>query len=248
MSRERSGFWVLAAGSFFYPLSWLGRREYRGAEQIPAEGGALLVMNHVSHLDPPNDGVFVHRNNRVPRFMAKDSLFRIPVFGWILAGAGGIPVHRGTGSAARSSLEAAHQALAEGKLVLIYPEGSITKDPAQWPMRARTGVARLALEHDVPVLPAARWGTQRIWDGYTKRFRPFPRKQVVTSVGEPVDLSEYRGKPLTNALLREVTELLMHRVADLLAEIRDEPAPTEFYRPGGNASAGVGEGTDGAGS
>lgn len=254
MSREKGGFWVSVAAACFYPLSWLGRREYRGAERIPADGGVLLVMNHISHLDPPNDAVFVHRNKRVPLFMAKDGLFTVPLFGRVLAGAGGIPVYRDSASCARSSLEVAHQALADGKLVVIYPEGSITRDPAEWPMSARTGVARLALEHDVPVLPAARWGTQRIWNGYTKRFRPFPRKRVVTSVGEPVDLSGYRGKPVTNALLREVTELLMHRVADLLAEIRDSPAPAEFYRPhgrstqdGGAGSAGSAVETDGTG-
>lgn len=230
--REKGGFWVGAAASLFYPLSWLGKRTYRGVEKVPATGGALLVMNHVSHLDPPNDAVFVHRNKRVPRFMAKDSLFKVPVFGKILAGSGGIPVYRGSSSAA-GSLRAAHAALREGKLVVIYPEGTITKDPTGWPMRARTGVARLALENDVPILPVARWGTNTIWDGYTKKFRPFPRKRVWTVVGDPVDLSAYRGQPVTNHLLREVTDLLMTRVRDLLADIRDEPAPAAFFTPAG---------------
>ncbi|WP_424190227.1 lysophospholipid acyltransferase family protein [Actinokineospora sp. G85] len=228
--RERSGFWVNAAAAVFYPVSWLGKREYRGVEHIPATGGALLVMNHVSHLDPPNDAVFVHRNKRVPRFMAKDALFSVPVFGRMLAGSGGIPVYRGSAVAA-DSLRAAHAALREGKLVLIYPEGTITKDPAGWPMRARTGAARLALENDVPVIPGARWGTNFIWDGYGKRFRPLPRARVTTALGAPIDLSAYRGKPLTAALLREVTDLMMGRVRDLLAEVREERAPEEFFRP-----------------
>ncbi|GAA3055181.1 lysophospholipid acyltransferase family protein [Actinokineospora globicatena] len=227
--REKGGFWVAVSAAAFYPLSWMAKRDYRHAEKLPAEGAALLVMNHVSHLDPPSDAVFVHRNGRVPRFMAKDSLFRIPVFGKMLAGSGGIPVYRGT-SDARGSLSAAHDALREGKLVLIYPEGTITKDPAGWPMWSRTGVARLALENDVPVIPAARWGTQEIWNGYDKKFRPFPRKRVVTLVGDPVDLSAYRGRPVTNQLLREVTDLLMSRVRSLVAEIRQEPEPAEFYR------------------
>jgi 1-acyl-sn-glycerol-3-phosphate acyltransferase len=235
--REKSGFWVLAAAACFYPLTWLGKRTYRGVEKLPETGGVLLVMNHVSHLDPPNDAVFVHRNRRVPRFMAKDSLFKVPVFGRILAGSGGIPVYRGSTTAA-DSLKAAHAALREGKLVLIYPEGTITKDPTGWPMRARTGVARLALENDVPVLPVARWGTNDIWNGYNKKFRPFPRKRVWTVVGDPVDLSEYKGRPVTNQVLREVTDLLMTRVCDLLADIRDEPAPAEFFTPASRREAG----------
>nr|WP_018682105.1 lysophospholipid acyltransferase family protein [Actinokineospora enzanensis] len=228
--REKGGFWVGAAAVVFYPLSWLGKRTYRGAEKLPREGAGLLVMNHISHLDPPNDAVMVHRNGRVPRFMAKDSLFKVPVFGKMLAGSGGIPVYRGAAEA-RDSLRAAHDALREGKLVLIYPEGTITKDPDGWPMRPHTGVARLALETDAPVIPAARWGTNRIWDGYTKKFRPLPRKEVVTLVGDPVDLSAYRGQPVTNRLLRDVTYLLMTEVRALLAEVRGETAPEEFYRP-----------------
>lgn len=231
MAREKGGFWVAAAAAIFYPLSWIGRHHYAGGERIPATGAALLVMNHVSHIDPPNDTVFVHRHKRVPHPMAKDSVFRIPVLGTILRRAGGIPVYRGSGRA-KDSLQAAHDALESGQVVLIYPEGSITKDPAQWPMRARTGAARLALQHDVPVLPAARWGTQDILNGYTKKFRPFPRKDVTIRVGAPVDLSAYRNKPVTNALLREVTELLMRRVAEQLAEVRGTPAPAEFYQPG----------------
>ncbi|HVK25417.1 MAG TPA: lysophospholipid acyltransferase family protein [Actinokineospora sp.] len=229
--REKGGFWVGVAASMFYPMAWLGKRVYVGGEKLPRTGGALLVMNHVSHLDPPNDAVFVHRHKRVPRFMAKDSLFKVPVFGKMLAGSGGIPVYRGSAEA-RDSLRAAHQALQDGKVVLIYPEGTISKDPTGWPMRARTGVARLALENDVAIIPAARWGTNRIWDGYTKKFRPLPRKTVTTVVGDPIDLSAFRGKPITNALLREVTDVLMTEVRDLLAGIRGEDAPAEFFRPG----------------
>jgi 1-acyl-sn-glycerol-3-phosphate acyltransferase len=179
------------------------------------------------------DAVFVHRNGRVPRFLAKESLFRMPVFKHLIGNAGSIPVYRASASAG-DSLVAAKKALQDGKLVVIYPEGTITKDPDGWPMRARTGVARLAmdcLEHDIPVLAVARWGTNHILNGYTKKFRPFPRKRVHINVSAPVDLSAYRGKPLTNELLRDVTDMLMNEVRELLAEIRDEPAPAEFYVP-----------------
>ncbi len=233
--REKGGFWIGAAAVLFYPLTWMGRSVYRNTHHIPRSGPALLVMNHVSHLDPAVDAVFVHRNKRVPRFMAKDSLFRVPIFGKILAGSGGIPVYRESG-AAGDSLRAAHRTLREGKIVLIYPEGTITKDPDGWPKRAYTGVARLALDNDVPVVPIARWGTQHIWNGYTKKFRPLPRKTVYHSVGEPVDLSAYRDKKRDQALLREVTELIMDRVLEQLVEIRGEQPPSH-HRDGAEGRA-----------
>lgn len=233
--REKGGFWVGLAAALLYPISWLAKVTQRGAT-LPREGGVLLVMNHVSHFDPVIDGVFVHRNKRVPRILSKESVLRMPVFGRIARGVGTIPVYRGTADASHS-LSAAVEALAEGKLVVIYPEGTITKDPGWWPMYPRTGVARLALESlnrpdvDVPVIPVARWGTHEILNGYTRKFRPLPRKPVTILVGEPVDLSAFRDQPITPQLLRDVTHLLMGRVRDLIAEIRGEPAPPEFFRP-----------------
>lgn len=221
--REKGGFWVGAAAVLFYPLTWMARSVYRNPERVPRKGPALLVMNHVSHLDPAVDAVFVHRNKRVPRFLAKESVAKVPVFGKIFLGSGGIPVYRGTTSAG-DSLRAAHQALAEGKIVVIYPEGTITKDPEGWPKHAYTGAARMALRNDVPVIPVARWGTQQIWNGYSKKFRPFPRKTVWHSVGEPIDLAKYRTDDdrVSQTTLREVTDLMMAEVTKLLTGIRAE--------------------------
>jgi 1-acyl-sn-glycerol-3-phosphate acyltransferase len=228
---EKSGFWVWMTAVVFYPMAWLAKTTLNGAENVRREGGILLVMNHISHIDPPMDAVFVHRNGRVPRFLAKDSLFRMPVFKHMISGAGSIPVYRSS-AAAGDSLVAAREALRDGKLVVIYPEGTITRDPEGWPMRSRTGVARLALEcleNDIPVLTVARWGTRDILDAYTRKFRPFPRKKVTFDVSSPVDLSEFKGREIDNDLLREVTDLLMTRVRDQLAEVRGEPAPAGFY-------------------
>jgi 1-acyl-sn-glycerol-3-phosphate acyltransferase len=241
--REKGGFWVGAAAALFYPLTWIGRRDYRHPERLPREGGALLVMNHVSHLDPAVDAVFVHRQKRVPRFLAKDSVAKAPIFGRIFLGSGGIPVYRGSASAG-DSLRAAHQALREGKIVVIYPEGTITRDPNGWPKRSFTGAARLALENDVPVIPIARWGTNYIFDGYTKKFRPFPRKTVTHSVGEPAELGTYRGQAgtsPTSAALREVTDLLMNEVTELLAEVRGEQPPAKEDRPDAKDDGGARE-------
>jgi 1-acyl-sn-glycerol-3-phosphate acyltransferase len=228
--REKSGFWIAFCAVFFYPMGWLfGRSRFEGLEHIPARGGALVVANHVSHLDPVFTGLIVHRARRVPRFMAKHSLWSTPVLGQALRGSGQIPVYRDSADAQRSISEGT-RALDEGKVVIIYPEGTITRDPDTWPMYSRTGVARLALSTDVPVLPVVHWGTRAVFDGYKKRFRPLPRKPIVIRCGQRVDLSAYRGRPVDALLLREVTDLIMGEVRNLLAEVRGEAAPAEFYR------------------
>ncbi|WP_089300105.1 lysophospholipid acyltransferase family protein [Haloechinothrix alba] len=224
--REKGGFWVAFTAMLFYPLSAVAAREYRRADRVPRHGAALLVLNHVSHFDPVTDAVFVHRQRRVPRFMAKASLFRTPLLGRILRGSAGIPVYRGT-TGAGDALREAHRTLREGKVVVIYPEGTISRDPHGWPKHAFPGVARLALHNDVPVIPIARWGTNLVLDGYAKRFRPFPRKKVTYNVGNPVDLSGYRELEASTATLREVTDLLMSEVTTLLAEIRGEEPPAK---------------------
>ncbi|HWE89324.1 MAG TPA: lysophospholipid acyltransferase family protein [Pseudonocardiaceae bacterium] len=230
--REHSNGWVWFAALFFYPLTrLLARRVNRGVENIPATGGALLVMNHISHIDPMYDAVFVHKLRRVPRFLAKNTLWKSRVVRQVMTRTGQIPVYRAS-SDAQDSLRDANTALREGKLVIIYPEGTITRDPDGWPMLSRTGVARLALDNDVPVIPAARWGTLAILDFYQKKFRPLPRGVVTTSVGEPVDLAAYRGKPVTPEALREVTALVMRQVTGLLGETRGETPPVEPFRPG----------------
>ncbi|MHA6796016.1 lysophospholipid acyltransferase family protein [Pseudonocardia bannensis] len=232
MRREKGGFWVALAAAFFYPIVVAtGRIRYEGRERVPAQGGALLVANHISYLDPVHTAVFVHRSRRVPRFLAKHSLWKVPVLGRILAGSGQIPVYRDSADAQRS-LGAGTQALQDGKIVVIYPEGTITRDPEGWPMLSRTGMARLALTSDVPVIPMVHWGTREVYDHYNKRFRPLPRTTITVRTGDPVDLSAYRGRPIDAVLLREVTDLVMGRVRDLLAEVRGEQAPVEFFRRG----------------
>lgn len=230
MRREKRGFWIAFCAIFFYPTGWLvGRSRFEGREHIPARGGVLLVANHVSHLDPIFSGLEVDKAGRVPRFLAKHSLWRVPLLRQALLGSQQIPVYRNT-TDAQQSLRDGVAALDEGKAVIIYPEGTITRDPDGWPMQGRTGAARLALATTVPVVPMVHWGTREVLDGYRGRFRPLPRKPIVVRCGEPVDLAAYRGRPVDAALLREVTDLLMGRVRDLLAEVRGQPAPAAFFR------------------
>ncbi len=212
------------------------QRRWRGREHIPPRGGVLLATNHVSHADWLTFACYVWDSGRIPRFLIKHSVFGIAGVGAVLRGARQIPVVRGT-TDARRALDAAVDALARGECVCIYPEGTVTKDPDFWPMQARTGVARLALSSDVPVIPVAQWGPQHALDVARRKVRPVPRHEVVTVAGPPVDLSAYRGQPVTAELLREVTDVIMTAVRDLLADVRQQPAPVEFFpRPQARAS------------
>jgi 1-acyl-sn-glycerol-3-phosphate acyltransferase len=232
VGRERGGFWIGFAAVFFYPIGWLSARpRFAGLDHIPRSGGVVVAANHLSHIDPIYSGLAVHLARRVPRFLAKDSLWRVPVLGTVLRATGQIPVFRQTAEA-RSSLRDGIAALEQGKVLVVYPEGTISRDPEHWPMHSRTGVARLALSSGAPVVPMVHWGTHDVLDGYHRRYRPLPRTRVTVRCGEPVDLSAYRGRPVDAVVLREVTDLVMGRVRDLLAEVRAEPAPTAFYRRG----------------
>lgn len=234
----KRGVWWQSARGLFYPIGWLsGSRQFLGREHIPADGPALVVANHISYIDPIYTAVYVDSTGRLPHFLAKDAVFRMPVVGLLARKLEQIPVHRGS-SEAVDSLSAAGEALADGHVVVVYPEGTITRDPQFWPMRARTGAARLALEHDVPVIPVAHWNTQRIYDHYGgKKFRPLPRKTAVVAAGEPVDLSSFRaaqhenGQERGGELLRQVTDHLMVAVRDVLVDLRGEEAPADFYQP-----------------
>jgi 1-acyl-sn-glycerol-3-phosphate acyltransferase len=230
-----------------YPVaSLLFRLRARHSDRIPPSGGVLLVANHVSVLDPIACARLVWDSGRVPHFLAKESVFRGPA-GTILRAAGQIPVSRGT-SAASSSVHAAKEFLDAGELVVIYPEGSVTRDPDWWPMEARSGVARLALTTEAVVLPVAQWGPQRVHDYHRKRLHPRLRTPVDHLVGEPVDLSAQRarvrgGEPLSAELLREVTDLIMVRIRDQLGELRGERPPVAFHpRPPGRVLPGAADG------
>jgi 1-acyl-sn-glycerol-3-phosphate acyltransferase len=216
-----------------YPFaSLMFRLRYRHADRLPARGPVLLVANHVSVLDPIACARLVFDSGRLPHFLAKESVFT-GVIGSLLRSAGQIPVARFSADA-HSALDAARADLEAGNVIVIYPEGSVTRDPDWWPMQARTGVARLALTTDAVVLPVAQWGPQRVHDYHRKKFRLALRAPADYLVGEPVDLSAARaqlrdGAPLSAELLRETTDLIMTRVRDQLADLRQEPAPSTFH-------------------
>lgn len=213
----------------FHPMADLVfRREVWHPERIPAHGPVILAANHISIADPVSFARGVWDAGRIPQFLAKSTLYR-GLFGVILRSAGQIPVQRAT-SAAPQSLRAAVEALERGEVVCIYPEGTVTRDPQWWPMVGKNGIARLALAVDAPVIPVGQWGPQLTHDYHTKRWSVFPRKLTVCNIGEPLDLSAYRTKPVTVAALRSITDEVMTGVRDQLAEIRQERPPEHFYR------------------
>lgn len=215
--------YAVVAGIVKPLVSLCCRRDFRGLERIPQHGGLILAANHVSVADPFVIALFVHEAGRQPRFMAKASLFRLPLAGWMLRGLGQIPVHRYSADA-KLSLNAAADAVRDGEIVVIYPEGTTTHDPDYWPMQARTGVARLAIETGATVVPVGQWGAQEFL-GRRGRLRPFPRKTLHVRAGEPVALQHWRGAKMDAHTLRECTDEIMAQITGLVAEIRDQPAP-----------------------
>lgn len=200
------------------------RHEWSGAEHLRQPGGFIVAGNHATNVDPLTFSHFLWDNGIAPRILAKDSLFRIPVLGRLLRATGQIPVARGT-AAAGDSLLAAERALAEGEVVVVFPEGTLTREPDLWPMQGRTGVARLALTTGAPVVPVAQWGAHRLLGRYKKVLKPFPRKLITVVAGPPVDLSDLAERGLDAATLREATERIMTAITTQLEEIRGERAP-----------------------
>lgn len=232
MRRVPMGPWMRFAALLIKPvLLLLTRRDWRGQEHVPATGGVIVAANHISHADPLTLADYLlYGVHRVPRFMAKDTLFKgNGLVGRVMRGAKQIPVYRRTADASLA-LRDAVAALDRGECVVIYPEGTVSRDPDKWPMSAKTGVARLALLSGAPVVPVAQWGAQDILDSYRDGgFRPLPPKRVSFLAGPPVDLSAYAGRELTGEVLRDATADVMRALRSLVEELRGERAPETFF-------------------
>jgi 1-acyl-sn-glycerol-3-phosphate acyltransferase len=245
LHKPKAGFWIRFCVVILYPLdALLFRIRWHNLDRVPppsegnggppgnegvAGGGVIIALNHLSHVDTVLMARFVWQSGRVPRFMIKAGVFSKPILGQIMTGAKQIPVYRGTQDAS-GSLRDVVTALADGEAVIIYPEGTTTKDPDNWPMVAKTGIARLALlSPDTPIVPVGQWGAQKRKGLSFERF--FKRRTAQTSVGAAVDLSRFRGAEPTAETLREITDTIMTAVRDEVAKLRQEPAPTEFFQP-----------------
>ncbi|MEP4650588.1 MAG: 1-acyl-sn-glycerol-3-phosphate acyltransferase, partial [Ilumatobacter sp.] len=135
-----------------------GRR--RVAEALP-DGAVIVIANHTSYADGFLLALVCRRMGRSLRLLATAGVFRVPIVGHLARRIGFIPVHRGSASAG-DALGPAAEALAAGEAVGLFPEGRTTRDPDQWPERARTGVVRLAVRSGAPVVPVALVGAHRV--------------------------------------------------------------------------------------
>jgi 1-acyl-sn-glycerol-3-phosphate acyltransferase len=195
---------------------WFNWR-FEGLEHIPQEGPILVAGNHVSYLDPLAHAYMLVKAGRRPRFLAKSELYKHWFLRHFLEGARQIKVERGTGSLA--PLEEAKRALGEGDAVIVYPEGTITRNPDFTPMEGKTGVARLTLDSDVPVLPLAVWGSHRVWQREGARSLKFGRP-IWVKAGAPLDFSQYETQKDDPATYRKITETVMGELGRLVSDLR----------------------------
>ncbi len=226
--RQSLGFSMRFAVALLWPFMRLSVKwDVTGSERLTeAEGGTIVSPNHNSWFDPLVMAYVLWEADRPPRFLAKHSVFTIPVIGRIIAHAGQIPVYR-EGPDPASAIRDAMAALDRGECVVVYPEGTMTRDPDQWPMEGKTGAVRLALATGAPLFPIAQWGANQVMPPYVKAFRLLPRKTMHVVVGPAVDLDDLRGGPADAAALLLGTERLMDAITELLAGIRGEAAPAE---------------------
>jgi 1-acyl-sn-glycerol-3-phosphate acyltransferase len=212
------------------PLFATTRRTWVDGEKIPAEGGCIVVVNHVSHVDPLLTALFVYDHGRIPRYLAKSGLFKRKLLATYLTAAGQIPVER-LSRTAIGAYDAAVAAVRAGECVIVYPEGTLTRDPGLWPMAGKSGAARIALETGCPVIPVGHWGVQKILPPYATRPHLFPRQQITMKAGDPVDLSDLTGKPRSVEAINEATARIMAALTAIVEDLRGETAPAERFDP-----------------
>jgi 1-acyl-sn-glycerol-3-phosphate acyltransferase len=225
---QRGWAWTLAVGIIKPALLATTKQDWIGGEKIPATGGAIIALNHVSHVDPLTAAHLVWEYGRESRYLAKSSLFKNKQLATFLRAAGQIPVDRSAGADAFKDAVAAVNA---GEIVVVYVEGSITKDPAGWPMVPKSGAARIALETGAPVIPVGQWGAQALLPAYAKKPNLKGRKTITMRVGDPVPLDDLRAQAPTTAVVKQATDRIMAAIVELVEEIRGEQAPAERFDP-----------------
>ena len=166
-------------------LHALIKQKMQGREHVPPDGGVILAPNHLSYADWGTVALFSHESGRYPTFLIKSPIFNVKTIGPILRKLGQLPVYRNRGDAALV-LRDAERAIRDGECVIVYPEGTASRDPDLWPMKARTGVARLALGSGAPVIPIAHWGAAQDGpDGRRAARRPVRVQRPAAELSHP---------------------------------------------------------------
>lgn len=216
----------------------LARLEVTGDVPQPLRHGPLiLAANHISPFDPVVLAAACRTRGIHPRIMATGGLFRAPVVGPLMRRAGHLRVDRGTNSV-HQALTVAAAAVADGSVVLVYPEGRIGLDPGMWPERGKTGTARLAFASAAPVVPVAQWGSHEVLPYRAPRgmlrglARAVARRPVIrVHFGAPVVLRDLH--PGTPGAARRATDRIIEAISDDLAPLRpDEPDRPRHVDPG----------------
>lgn len=235
--RERTRLAAEPTTRVYRGLAWIAERalqlwstaEYRGEDKVPRDGGVLVVSNHISNADPLELGQFlISRCDRWGYFIGKSDIWKVPGLGWLAARCGQIPVERNS-EHAKDVVAVAAAEIERGKVVCIYPEGTITGDPDQWPMAPRTGAARIALASGCPVIPVAQWGANQILPGkkltYPRLWPLFPKAHFTVVAGDPIVLDDLRAQDLSREVIVEASNRIMDAITALVEQIRDERAP-----------------------
>lgn len=224
--------WVFTVGaSILKPLFFLTTKpHWIDGEKLPATGGCVVVLNHVTKIDPLTAAHFVYDHGRLPRYLAKSDLFKNKALSRFLRDGGQIPVERLSRNAV-GAFDAAVAAVNAGECIVVYPEGTITRDPDMWPMKGKSGAARIALATGCPVIPVGHWGAHQLLAPYSKKPDLFPRKKIIVKAGDPVDLSDLLEREPTLAVIQEATDRIMAAITELVEDIRGEQAPTERFDP-----------------
>ena len=145
MADEKIPIFRFLAGIAVPLLGAISKMRLSGTENVPQSGAFVLTPNHFSEIDPIVIGVAMWKVGRMPRYLAKASMFKVPVLGWIMRTSGQIPVDRAGRGA--DPLAAAKHIAETGSAVIVYPEGTLTREPDLWPMRGKSGAVRLSLIH-----------------------------------------------------------------------------------------------------
>ncbi len=198
----------------------------QGTENLPLEGPFILAPNHMANIDPFTMGYCMADMGYHVRFMAKDSLFRVPLLGWVLSKWGMIPVKRESADAANSLIHA-ETALEQGEVVGFYFEGTLTRDPAFWPMKGKTGLARLALDTRVPIIPVVQWGAQDVMDRYVLAKIRWRRPKLYIRVLPELDYSDIEGSSQNRDGVLELTQRLQSTLMEQSGNLRGQVPPEE---------------------
>lgn len=225
VNHEDAGGFYRAIARLLGGLLRVFTRQQWGPPALPQTGGVIVCPNHIANFDPFAVAHFVWWSGRFPRFLAKVEIFRIPIVGWVARACGQIPVLRNT-EQAKDALDAARASLAAGNCVVLYPEGTRSRDPELWPMTGRPGAARLALTTRTPVIPLGNWGPQQVTPHRSSKWpRLFPIKTMRVEAGEPVDLADLYSDSPNHAAVIEATRRIMDAIEVQVERLRGEPAP-----------------------